>query len=152
MNEASPAPADGDVPRPDSVHRHRVDFSLVRARQDPVRLEADVRYHTRDPHAITISFCYGRLEWVEWVFARDLLASGLGAPAGSGDVRIRPSVREPDSVCLHLISPAGTAHLHGDRYQLTRFLQCTTRLVPFGDEARWLDVDSFLTRVFTGRR
>ena len=61
-------------------------------------MQVALRYDTRDPYAIIAAFRTGRAGWVEWVFSRDLLADGLIADAGDGDVRIRPGTGDPEIV------------------------------------------------------
>src|SRR6266511_226498 len=84
-------------------------FDLLAPQTPAVPVQVELRYDTRDPYAVIAAFRTGRAGWVEWVFARDLLADGLLADAGDGDVRIRPSVEDPESVLIELNSPSGHA-------------------------------------------
>jgi hypothetical protein len=52
---------------------------------NPARLS----YNPRDPYAVQVHF--RGVETVTWTFARELLATGLDASAGDGDVQIWPS-------------------------------------------------------------
>jgi hypothetical protein len=70
-------------------------FDLVGPPNPPVPVQVEMRYDTRDPYAVQAAFRTGRAGWVEWVFSRDLLTEGLITAAGAGDVRIRPSRRQP---------------------------------------------------------
>jgi hypothetical protein len=47
-------------------------------------------YQANEPYSLTVAFHAGEDEWVEWVFARDLLMAGLVGPSGIGDVRFVP--------------------------------------------------------------
>ncbi|GAB3878459.1 hypothetical protein GCM10029964_029140 [Kibdelosporangium lantanae] len=83
-------------------------FDLLAPRTPAVPVKVELRYDTRDPYAVVAAFRTGRAGWVEWVFARDLLADGLIAEAGDGDVRIRPAVDDPEVVVIELSSPPAT--------------------------------------------
>ena len=84
-------------------------FDLVGPPNPPVPVQVEMRYDTRDPYAVQAAFRTGRAGWVEWVFSRDLLTEGLLAPAGAGDVRIRPAEHDAESVEIELSSPSGHA-------------------------------------------
>ncbi|MEV6805525.1 SsgA family sporulation/cell division regulator, partial [Streptomyces sp. NPDC051129] len=71
---------------------------LVTAGDQEVPVPATLRYTTADPLAVYLDFpaeaaLHGRE--VTWTFARSLLDEGLEAPAGHGDVRVRPYGRTP---------------------------------------------------------
>lgn len=85
---------------------------------------------------------------VTWVFARDLVRSGLERPVGDGDVVVWPS-RGPSSdlVCLALSSPSGRALLEADRAALADFLARTDAVVPPGRESERLDLDDLIGRL-----
>lgn len=70
-----------------------VGLRLVVAEQTLVPLVASLYYSDRDPYAVRVAFHVGTDEPVEWIFARDLLAAGLTAAEGDGDVRVWPSTR-----------------------------------------------------------
>jgi len=110
-----------------------------------VPVEVELRYDTRDPFAVTAAFRSGPSGWVEWCFARDLLADGLIAEAGSGDVRIRPAVDDIELVMLVVSSPAGLAMFEASAQELADFLDRTYDLVLPGTENQWVSVDDALT-------
>ncbi|MFJ6792704.1 SsgA family sporulation/cell division regulator [Streptomyces sp. NPDC091268] len=58
-----------------------------------------------DPLAVQLRILVTEAEppLATWVFARDLLAAGLTAPSGEGDVRISPHGREATDITL--VSP-----------------------------------------------
>jgi hypothetical protein len=91
------------------------------------------------------------MEFVDWVFARELLVEGLIRPVGEGDVRIRPSEAEPGLALFHLESPFGQVDFSACCRWLNRFLECTARLVPVGEELEWLEIDASITRLLTGK-
>jgi hypothetical protein len=85
---------------------------------------------------------------VSWSFARDLLVSGLTEATGIGDVRVWPwSSSRGDVVALALSSPDGNALFEVPREILVRFLRRTFAAVPTGEESRYLDVESAVSRL-----
>jgi len=82
---------------------------------------------------------------VEWVFARQLLASGLDLPSGEGDVHVRPA--SGGRTAVELRSPEGVALLRFDRVELRRFLWHSYLVVPEGQELRHLDCDRALAEL-----
>ena len=67
-----------------------VHLRLVVADADAVPLPVSLRYSAADPYAVRAVFSGDGME-VEWVFARDLLRTGLISPVGDGDVHVWPS-------------------------------------------------------------
>jgi hypothetical protein len=109
---------------------------------------ARLSYNPRDPYAVQMHFLAA--ETVTWTFARDLLATGLDAPAGVGDVQIWPSPwTSPggDVVAIALSSPDGRAVLEAPRRVLARFLRRTYVMVPRGQEPAHHDIDATLARL-----
>ncbi|HJQ45547.1 MAG TPA: SsgA family sporulation/cell division regulator [Amycolatopsis sp.] len=105
-------------------------------------------YEPCDPYAVTLSFRARRGQWIEWVFARDLLLTGLSEPAGLGDVRVRPDLSyEEDMFIVELESPDGYAVVEMRREEVEAFLSATAELVPPGAETEHLDVDGFISAV-----
>ncbi|MFC9249892.1 SsgA family sporulation/cell division regulator [Amycolatopsis thailandensis] len=133
-----------------ATHHHLADLTLFTPVGETVVVEADLRYDTTDPLAVTLSFHHDGVGLIDWVFARQLLFEGLAGPAGEGDVRLRPHGEDPGLVWLHLESPFGRAELTACRRQLTEFLDCTTRLVRSGSEPEWIAIDSSITRLLSG--
>ncbi|MEV7043720.1 SsgA family sporulation/cell division regulator [Amycolatopsis sp. NPDC051061] len=113
-------------------------------------MDVDLRYDTTDPFAVTLSFGHLIGVWSDWALSRELLFEGMAAPAGEGDVRIRPSVLDPDLVLLHLESPSVHADFSADRRQLGEFLDCSADLVPCGREAERMDIDAVIAQVLGG--
>ncbi|RSM58960.1 SsgA family sporulation/cell division regulator [Amycolatopsis sp. WAC 01376] len=110
--------------------QHRVPVSLV--------------YDPSDPWAVT--FAVGeRL----WLFARDLLASGVYEPSGHGDVQIRPDTGGAfDAVLVTLSSPSGTAELALPRGTVEALLDAADAVVPAGCEE--IDWDTEWSRLTEG--
>jgi hypothetical protein len=148
MNDDRHKPIEAGTTSDHVVHRHTVVFDLSQGELPTFSVGVELRYSTRDPYAITLSFCYGRENCVEWVFARDLLVAGLWEKVGEGDIRIRPSVTRPGFVRVELESPSGYATFYCGLDDLKNFLDCTHVIVPLGTEGRWLDFEREFTRLF----
>lgn len=111
-------------------------------------LPATLRYDREDPFAVRIAFpAPATLEGadVSWEFSRDLLAKGVDAPAGVGDVRVRPFGHERTAFEFH--AAEGVALVHVRTSELRRFLRRVQELVPAGDEHRFLDLDRGLAEL-----
>ncbi|MFE7358655.1 SsgA family sporulation/cell division regulator [Streptomyces sp. NPDC057543] len=114
-------------------------------------LPATLMYDRRDPFAVRMAFpATATLEGtdVSWEFSRELLAAGVDAAAGVGDVRIRPFGY--DRTVLEFHAAEGIAMVHVRTAELRRFLERAQELVPVGDEHRFLDLDRSLTDLFGG--
>ncbi|GAA3438268.1 SsgA family sporulation/cell division regulator [Kutzneria kofuensis] len=120
-------------------------LDLVAPEEPRVSVAVELRYDTRDPYAVTAAFRVPPTGSVVWCFARDLLADGLIAEAGLGDVRIRPAAADPALVDLTISSPAGLATFVAFAEDLADFLDDTYDLVPPGAEGQWVSVDDALT-------
>ncbi|MFE7773579.1 SsgA family sporulation/cell division regulator [Streptomyces sp. NPDC057445] len=109
---------------------------------------ATLRYDRADPFAVSMEFpAPATLEGTEvsWAFSRELLAEGMDAPAGVGDVRVRPYGYDRTVVEFH--APEGTAMVHIRTSELRRFLERAERLVPAGREHLYLDLDEDLAEL-----
>jgi len=102
-------------------------------------MDVDLQYRTDDPHAVTLRF-HTRDQESTWLVGRDLLSDGLLAPAGVGDVRLRPD--HGDVLVLELFTEESHAVFHLSADELHRFLESTYAVVPAGREV--LDFDSLL--------
>ncbi|MFE3900057.1 MULTISPECIES: SsgA family sporulation/cell division regulator [unclassified Streptomyces] len=114
-------------------------------------LPATLQYDRRDPFAVRMAFpATATLEGtdVSWEFSRELLAAGVDAAAGVGDVRIRPFGY--DRTVLEFHATEGIAMVHVRTAELRRFLERAQELVPAGDEHRFLDLDRSLTDLLGG--
>jgi Streptomyces sporulation and cell division protein, SsgA len=126
---------------------------LVVPRQTIVPLMASMYYSGTDPYAVRMAFHVGTDEPVEWIFARDLLAAGIEARQGEGDVQVWPS---PTSCAgtgggdlgtvlnIELSSPFGQAHFEAPAEAMSAFLRRTYQIVPAGKESDFIDVDAEL--------
>src|SRR6202012_2003875 len=83
---------------------------LVVPQQTIVPLVASLYYSGRDPYAVRMAFHVGTDEPVEWIFARELLAAGIEARQGQGDVEVWPSAQScAETDGLDVIGSAETA-------------------------------------------
>ncbi|MFF2350417.1 SsgA family sporulation/cell division regulator [Kitasatospora sp. NPDC058115] len=112
---------------------------------------ARLRYRAADPYAVVLDSHTDLATPISWVFARELLAAGLHAPAGLGSVTVRPGEAEhPGSVLIALIGEGGSVVLRAPADRVRGFLAQTERLVPAGRERTRLDLDGLLRRLRDG--
>lgn len=128
---------------------HRSQFVYVNGDRTPVL--SVLSYTTRDPFTVALAFRVQPGDWVEWEFARDLLAAGLSGPVGIGDIRIRPGSAADDVLVLELDSSDGYAAVEMSHAEVSRFLDATHALVPPGTEGRHLDLDALIASLMTTR-
>jgi hypothetical protein len=110
---------------------------------------AHLFYSCEDPYAIRMAFHIGLDEPLEWVFARELLATGIEGPQGLGDVTVWPSSGPdggaPGSVLhIELESPFGQAVVEAPAGEVSDFLHRTYQIVPASEEGDHLDLDAGL--------
>lgn len=122
-----------------------IELRLRVPQQQVLPLPVELQYDSDDPYAVSVAF-HGPDEVVTWVFARDLLAEGLFAPRGEGDVRVRPERgEEGDVLVIGLASPDGQAELEADVDDVRDFLQRTERVLARGQEHTVIDIDAELS-------
>jgi len=120
-------------------------LSLVVPEHGAVPLVASLDYCANDPYAIKMAFHVGADEPVEWIFGRELLAAGLEAPAGEGDVQVWPDDTEGSDVLnIALSSPFGEAHFEAPLSDTAEFLKSTYGIVPAGTESDFVDFEGEL--------
>jgi hypothetical protein len=122
---------------------------LVLPEQTIVPLAASLVYSREDPYAVRIAFHVGLDEPIEWIFARDLLFTGIEEREGLGDVTVWPSAGSegggPGSVLnLKLSSSFGHAHFEAPARSISDFLCRAYQLVPAGEESKHIDVEAEL--------
>lgn len=103
------------------------------SRQIPVPVS--LRYVSADPLAVHVHFLphvFHHDRSMIWTFARDLLAEGLRAPAGIGDVRIWPCGSFHTIVELDTVE--GLAMVRFETAVLRRFLHDSYKVVAAGRE------------------
>lgn len=105
-------------------------------------------YCTDDPFAVTVEIQTRGNRFVDWVLARDLLVAGLSAPAGIGDVRVRPAnMGDWEVTLVEIRSLDGHAVLEVDRDLLAQFVQATIDAVPLGSESLAVDIDAEIEKI-----
>ena len=130
-----------------------LDVRLVVACGASLPVAATLRYDVADPYAVTVEFNtnYGRGEdtdVVAWTFARSLLADGVTARVGEGDVQVWPLHADGQAVvCLSLSSPSGEALFELPATALTAFLTRTFDSVPSGAETTLADLEGELAQL-----
>ena len=128
----------------DAVHQSQ--FVLLNNSSTPVL--SRLSFHVDEPFAATVAFRTERGRWVEWTFARELLAAGLTDPAGLGDVRVRPDLSEDEAMLtLEIESPDGYASFELEREDVESFLTSTYELVPLGSESEYFDIEALIEEI-----
>ncbi|MEU1124843.1 SsgA family sporulation/cell division regulator [Streptomyces sp. NPDC005899] len=134
-----------------SVIEQSVQARMVASAPRMETLPATLHYDLGDPFAVRMVFpAPATLEGAEvsWEFSRDLLASGIDAPAGLGDVRVRPFGYDRTVLEFHALE--GIAMVHVRTSELRRFLKRAEELVPVGGEDRFMDLDRDLAELLGG--
>ncbi|TQN32150.1 sporulation and cell division protein SsgA [Haloactinospora alba] len=127
----------------DTTASAELGLRLVVPDRTAVPLVAQVDYTADDPYAIKVAFHTGEDEPVEWIFARELLTVGIVRPVGEGDVRVWPSTDDEErTINIALSSPFGQAQFDAPVSPLAEFLHRTYEIVPAGQEADYVDLDS----------
>jgi hypothetical protein len=137
-------------------------LGLVGPERTIVPLTAGLSYSCSDPYAVRMAFDIGTDKPVEWILGRDLLAAGLHASEGLGDVRVWPSAAscDPDVVAIGggtgpailniaMSSPYGQAQFEVSAKAIEDFLQRTYQLVASGQESSSLNFDAELTELLS---
>lgn len=128
----------------DAVHQSQ--FVLLNNSSTPVL--SRLSFHVDEPFAVTVAFRTERGRWVEWTFARELLAAGLEDPAGLGDVRIRPDLSDDEALLtLEIESPDGYASFELEREDVESFLASTYELIPLGNESEYFDIEALIEEI-----
>ncbi|MEU9203813.1 SsgA family sporulation/cell division regulator [Streptomyces sp. NPDC048332] len=136
-----------------TVIEQSVQARMVASAPQMETLPAVLSYDRTDPFAVRMAFpAPATLEGseVSWEFSRELLAAGLDASAGVGDVRVRPFGY--DRTVLEFHAAEGIAMVHVRTAELRRFLRRAQELVPAGEEYRFLELDRSLAHLLGGSR
>ncbi|MER7171017.1 SsgA family sporulation/cell division regulator [Streptomyces mesophilus] len=128
----------------ESVHAE-VMMSFLVSEELSFRIPVELRYETRDPYAVRLTFHLPGDAPVTWAFSRELLVDGVNGPCGEGDVHIAPHGSDPLSDALIRLQ-VGTdqALFKVSIAPLIAFLDRTDRLVPLGQERALADFDTHL--------
>lgn len=109
----------------------------------PVPVAVRLEYNIRDPWAVTMEFIDHD---VRWVFARDLLLTGLYRPTGGGDVHVTPE-GWLTRVTVQLRSHQKQVQVQLPKLDVHQFLLRTLHLVPAGAEPELANWDGFIASV-----
>ena len=111
-------------------------------------LGVELSYDPADPFAVAAVFDTDG-ERIRWTFARELLRLGLFEPTGDGDVHLWPSTDASgeETVILELCSPDGESTLQTRAVTVASFLDATSRVVPFGTESSYVDIDALVAGI-----
>ncbi|WP_160503394.1 SsgA family sporulation/cell division regulator [Streptomyces sp. BA2] len=114
-----------------------------------IEAELSLTYTTKDPLSVTLTFPPPAAERAPttWVFSRDLLAAGLRARTGEGDVVIRPN--GPHRVLVTLTSPGGRVRGELEREQVEAFVRETYALLPVAEESAALGLDELVAALLS---
>jgi hypothetical protein len=125
-----------------------VSMDCVDADGQAITLDAELGYHPGDPYAVTATFRTPGGD-VVWMFARELLAAGLTAPAGDGDVHVWPCLDATGRavVIIELNSPDGELLVQAPTKDIYRFVNRTLAAVPAGSESDYVDVDMLINQL-----
>ena len=114
---------------------YRLTFSLIPPGDgDHVLVPVELGYDPADPYAVTLTFNRPPAKAAVWIIGRDLLADGMTAEEGDGDVQVRPLADDPNWVELEFRSPSGHARFWAAAWQLANFTEQSYALVPAGTE------------------
>jgi hypothetical protein len=109
-------------------------------------LDAELRFDPADPFAVSLAIGVECGEPVVWTFARDLLAAGVSAPTGEGDITIEPdpaSALDDDERLLRItLATDCLATMLTSSDRVVEFLVETYAVVPTGSELDRVDLDA----------
>src|SRR3954453_914461 len=109
-------------------------------------LDAELRYDPADPFAVALAIGVECGEPVVWMFARDLLAAGVTAPTGEGDITLGPdtiSSFDDSERCLRIaLATDCLATMVTPAAPVLEFLVETYAIVPTGSELDRVDLDA----------
>lgn len=102
-------------------------------------------YRADEPYSVTVAFQVSSENWIDWVFARDLVIAGLQGPSGIGDVRFIPFDDKSERLLLMQVeSDQGRASWFLNRDELDEFVEMTYDAVPAGAESEFFDIDGLI--------
>jgi hypothetical protein len=114
----------------------------VSAATGTAELEAELRYDAADPFAVTLAIGLECEEPVVWVFARELLSTGIGTAVGKGDITIEPA-RDLSGRKLRItLATDCLATMVGPSDPVVEFLVESYARVPSGTESEHVDFEA----------
>lgn len=115
---------------------------FVSAVTGEAQLEAELRYDPSDPLAVALAIGTECGEPVVWTFARDLLATGVGAAAGEGDITIEPIDGAERRTLRLTLATDCVATMTTATDPVVEFLLDSFTLVPSGTELDHIDLEA----------
>ena len=127
---------------------HDITIQCIDMRGRTHDLDTVFSYTATDPYAVTVTFLTHEGE-LPWTFSRDLLAQGLTAPNGDGDVHVCPSINDRGRavVIIELSSPDGHLVTEARTDEVYAFVQQTLEVVPQGEESQHLHIDAMIEQL-----
>jgi Streptomyces sporulation and cell division protein, SsgA len=114
----------------------------VSAATGNAQLAAELRYDAADPFAVTLAIGMECDEPVVWVFARALLANGIGDSAGEGDITIEPAADLPGRMLRITLATDCLATMLAPTDPVVEFLVESFARVPSGTESDHVDFEA----------
>ena len=109
-------------------------------------LDGELRYDPSDPFAVSLAIGVDCGEPVVWTFGRELLAAGVGNPAGEGDITIEPDTAErvagEERILRITLATDCMATMLASAERVVEFLVETYAAVPTGTELDRVDFDA----------
>ncbi len=122
-----------------------LEFSVVLADNDPIKVDAHLRYDAGDPFAVSVSFDAGGQPDRVDVCSRPARQGSLGSCRRWRREGLAP--RRCSLPCALL--PSGKAVLETRRPAIADFMARIERIVPVGRESEFVDVDRELESLFS---
>ena len=117
---------------------HLVAMRLHTGRHAPMEVDVECRYRTSDPFAVELRLPAADPESRAWIFARDLLTTGLLVAACDREVRIEP-IEGAVTLIAFGCPGQGFALLEAPTDELDAFLARSFAEVPEGSESERID-------------
>ncbi len=108
-------------------------------------LDAELRYDPADPFAVSLAIGVDCGDPVVWTFARELLAAGVNAPSGEGDITLEPDMSEGfggERTLRITLATDCMATMLASADRVVEFLVETYAVVPTGSELDRVDFDA----------
>jgi hypothetical protein len=105
-------------------------------------LQAELRYDPSDPLAVSLAIGVECGEPVVWVFGRDLLADGVSAATGEGDITVEPASDMDSREIRITLATDCLATMIAARDEVVEFLVDSFTAVPSGTEMDQIDFDA----------
>lgn len=105
-------------------------------------LSAELRYDPSDPFAVTLQIGTESDAPVVWVFARELLSTGMGARVGEGDITVEPASAGSERMLRITLATDCVATMLTPSDPIVEFLVESYALVPGGTESEHVDFEA----------